>query len=186
MKNQKILNIISHYKKWRQENLDTWIEYCRSQTNTEDAVRFAALAENHEGKKNRHQRRLNKIILEKFAANLLDKKTEIQAVTSFSDLMVIVVKCRISGIGELACYDTANRIGAKIGFSPDKIYLHAGTRIGAEKLLGRPIKKRHIDRTELPSPFHDKTLTNAEIEDILCIYKDKFNKVEIDENKVRS
>ena len=80
MTTQKIQNIINHYKKWRKENLDTWIEHCRNQTNIEDAIGFAALAENHEG------------------------MTE-----------------------------------------------------------------------ELPMPFNDNDLTNAEIEDILCIYKDRFD-----------
>ncbi|HLU90862.1 MAG TPA: hypothetical protein VKZ51_13570 [Cyclobacteriaceae bacterium] len=175
MTTQKIQNIINHYKKWRKENSDTWIEHCRNQKNIEEAIGFVALAENHEGKRNGHQRRLKKINLEKFAANLLDKKNEIQTATSFGELIEIVVKCRVKGIGELACNDTAERIGAKIRLSPDKVYLHAGTRKGAEKILGRFIKKPHLDRGELPMPFNDNDLINAEIEDILCIYKDRFD-----------
>jgi hypothetical protein len=40
----------------------------------------------------------------------------------------------IKGLGELYVYDTALRIGAKIGLLPRRVYLHAGTRVGARHL----------------------------------------------------
>jgi len=171
---KKIRNIINQYKNWRQENPDTWIEHCKNQEKLEGAILYAALAENHLGKRNSHQRRLKKLNLEKFAANLIDKKANIREAKSFEELLIIVEKSKITGIGELACYDTTQRIGANIGLFPEHIYLHAGTKIGAEKLLGKRIKVKFINRIDLPVPFHNESLTNGEIEDILCIYKDKF------------
>lgn len=40
----------------------------------------------------------------------------------------------IPGLGELYVYDTTLRIGAKLNLFPDKVYLHAGTRLGATAL----------------------------------------------------
>lgn len=174
MKEQKLKNIIVHYKKWRRENPDTWIDYCKNQDKLEDAIFYAALAENHLGRRNGHQRRLKKIILKKFAANLNDKKDEIQNSKTFDELLRIVENCKLKGIGELACYDTANRIGAKLGLTPDVIYLHAGTKKGAEKILGTRLTQKYLRKDELPIIFQNSDLTSAEIEDILCIYKDRF------------
>ena len=159
MNPKKISNIIKHYKKLRQEHPDTWIEYCKNQEKLEDAIVYAALAENHLGKRNNHQKRRKKINLEKFAANLVDKKSEIQRANSFDELLIIVENCKISGIGPLTCYDTTQRIGAKIKLFPEHIYLHAGTKIGAEKLFGKRLKVKFIDKTDLPSPFQNVTLT---------------------------
>jgi hypothetical protein len=40
----------------------------------------------------------------------------------------------IKGFGELAVYDCSLRVGSYLNLLPDKIYLHAGTRKGAEAL----------------------------------------------------
>jgi len=81
----------------------------------------------------------------------------------------------VKGVGELTIYDTANRIGAHLGLKPEHIYLHAGTKKGAEKLLGHRIKAKHINAHDLPPAFQNKALSNAALEDILCIYKDQFD-----------
>jgi hypothetical protein len=174
MNTQKVKNIIKHYKNWITENSDTWVEHCVNQIKIEDVIIFAALAENHLGKRNGHQRRLKKLNLEKFASNLVDKKKEIQSTKSFDEILKITHSCKVKGVGELACYDTANRIGSKLGIIPEFIYLHAGTRKGAEKILNKKLHQKYIRKMDLPSPFQRADLTPAEIEDILCIYKDRF------------
>ncbi|WP_282774577.1 hypothetical protein [Phaeodactylibacter xiamenensis] len=183
MTTQQLKNIINHYKKWKRENPDTWIKHCENQEELENAITFAALAENHLGKRNGHQRRLKKLDLEKFAANLIDNKDKIEAAKTFDELLKVVESCKIKGVGELTCYDTANRIGAKLKLKPDLIYLHAGTKKGAEKLLGMKLRDKCIRKVDLPAPFQTDELTPAEIEDILCIYKDRFDKVEIEKIK---
>lgn len=174
MTTQKLKNIINHYRKWKGENPDTWVEHCVSQKNLKHTIIYAALSENHLGKRNGHQRRLKKLNLEKFAANLIDNIKKIENALTFDELLKIVESCKTKGVGELACYDAANRIGAKLGLFPDLIYLHAGTRKGAEKLIGKRLKGKSIRKTDLPNPFHGDDITPAEIEDILCIYKNRF------------
>ena len=79
----------------------------------------------------------------------------------------------IKGIGALAVYDIAHRIGAFLGKPPRRVYLHRGTRVGA----------RHLGFTggetlgpmALPAPF--ARLSPAEIEDCLCIYKDDIGRL---------
>lgn len=79
----------------------------------------------------------------------------------------------LHGIGELTVYDTALRIGAKLGLLPKKVYLHAGTRAGA-RALGLNWKATSLAVRELPSEL--LTLTPHEIEDCLCIFKDKLKR----------
>jgi hypothetical protein len=51
----------------------------------------------------------------------------------FGDLFHLVGAAldSIHGLGELYVYDTSLRIGAKLNLFPDRVYLHAGTRLGA-------------------------------------------------------
>jgi hypothetical protein len=64
-------------------------------------------------------------------------------------------------------YDTALRIGARLGLSPQQVYLHAGTRHGPEA-LGFDRGRSSISLDEVPPPMNG--LTAEEAEDVLCIY----------------
>lgn len=78
----------------------------------------------------------------------------------------------ISGICDLAVFDFALRIGARLGRLPERVYLHAGTREGA-KALGLNVKGRaSIEMRELPRAL--RVLKPWEAEDVLCILKDDF------------
>jgi len=175
----KLLEIIEEYKAWRQENPDTWINHCKNQEHIEDAIIYAALSENHLGKRNSHQYRLKKITLENFAAKLVDVKEEIIDAKSFEELFGIIEFNKPQGVGDLTCYDAALRIGARINLYPEKIYLHTGTRRGAEKILGKKVNRKFILQSDLPELFQNENISNAEIEEILCIYKDRFDLNEI-------
>lgn len=174
MMQNKYQNIINHYVSWRNENPDTWINYTVEQTDICSAIKVAAKSENKEGIRNNHQKRLKKKAINDFIEELTKKALEIKKAKNFNSLIQIVESCKVKGIGELACYDTANRIGCKIGVYPDKIYLHAGTKKGAEKLFGKKLSKRFIEKSELPEPFKSSELDCAELEDVLCIYKARF------------
>ena len=65
---------------------------------------------------------------------------------------------------------SASRIGAKLNLFPEKVYLHAGTRLGARS-LGLPNVPR-LSVSEFPKEF--RALKPHEIEDALCIFKDEF------------
>ena len=79
--------------------------------------------------------------------------------------------CRVPGIGPVTIYDTAQRIGYRLGLAPDRVYLHAGTREGARK-LGLDTSHEYLLPEELPFPL--QKLAPADVEDFLCRYKDKF------------
>lgn len=74
----------------------------------------------------------------------------------------------IPRIGELAIYDITHRIGMRMGYEPQAVYLHAGTREGAVA-LGFSGSLRSIPVSAFPMPLQQ--LSAAEIEDVLCIYK---------------
>ncbi len=82
----------------------------------------------------------------------------------------------INRVGDLAIYDISVRIGQHQipPILPHQVYIHAGTKTGAEKALKRP-----INQEQLPvSAFADIPALNGmnalEIEDYLCINKDLF------------
>ena len=102
----------------------------------------AALARDDFGKKMKHQKRINNETLGVFKERMLKKEHEISEARSFPELLQIVESCRVFGIGELTCYDVATRIGFFLGIEPDAVYLHAGTKKGAENLLGRKYEKK--------------------------------------------
>ena len=78
----------------------------------------------------------------------------------------------ISGLGVLYSYDTALRLGANRNMLPAKVYLHAGTAKGAKRLGVTVAGHRYLDPAELPAELHQ--LEPYEMEDFLCIYKDKL------------
>ena len=80
----------------------------------------------------------------------------------------------VQGIGELMVYDTALRIGDRLGVTPRFVYLHAGTRAGA-LALGQDASRKRLSPEELPATF--RRLTPREIEDCLCIYKEAIARV---------
>jgi len=80
----------------------------------------------------------------------------------------------IGGIGELAIYDTALRIGAFLRLEPDLVYLHRGTRAGA-KALGVPHRGATLTLGQLPAALC--RLSPRELEDCLCIFKDELRRL---------
>ncbi|EDP97789.1 hypothetical protein U8527_05545 [Kordia algicida OT-1] len=122
MTDKRFQEIINHYKADIKMYPDNWISHCAQQNSIEEAIFVAATAKNQEGKKNPHQYRLKPIILEKFAVHLSDHASKLKQATSFDDLLKKITTYKIKGIGTLALYDTAERIGAYLGIFPDKIY----------------------------------------------------------------
>src|SRR5262249_18507831 len=106
-------------------------------------------------------------------AALLAMLPRLRSCTNFDELLTLVeaVLDPIAGVGEMYAYDSALRIGAKLGRLPTKVYLHRGTREGARR-LGLPSQARALNLDAFPEPLRD--LPPHELEDILCIYKDVF------------
>lgn len=126
-----------------------------------------------DGKRHDHQRRIPGSALARLGRRLLVLEENVQNSKSFADLLGLVKETSkdLMHIGELVIYDTALRIGAKLGLYPEEVYLHAGTRKGAA-ILGVDITRESIATTSLPSAFKD--LKPYEIEDVLCIYKSEL------------
>ena len=121
-----------------------------------------------------HQNLIPISVLKRAEKKLHAKAREISQAKSFDKLHDVVKQTitPIVGIGDLAVYDFALRIGARPKLHPTKIYLHRGTRDGA-KALG--LGGRTIAQKELPKEFW--SLTPPEIEDCLCIFKDDIRKI---------
>lgn len=158
--------IINEYKKRRAVNPDRVLENCKNVA-LHKAIKYAALAIDEHGKKHPHQYRRKKLTLKNFANALQKIEKKIYRAETFDELHSIVsaASANISDIGSLTIYDTAVRIGANpnINLSPEVIYLHAGTRKGAEGLLRRKLNTEFIEKSNLPKEFRRKDLSCEEI-----------------------
>lgn len=173
IKDVKLKEIITHYKFEKSCNQEAWIQYTLDQPNLSKAIEVAALCINKENKRHPHQYRIPLKVLRATQDELLLLSGKIRKVRSFDQLYNLISALDVYGLGELTRYDIATRIGAFLNLFPDRIYLHAGTRVGATRLLGK-INKPYLLKSDLPAPFQIRSISCAEIEDILCIYKDQF------------
>lgn len=123
-----------------------------------------------------HQRRIGHKIASWLPAALLLRKSTIAASSDF-DRVLREVQRAIGGIrriGELAIYDVAHRIGCFLNLRPTRVYLHCGTRDGA-RALGLPWRGATLDPASLPREL--RRLTPAQVEDFLCLFKDRLSGV---------
>lgn len=164
--------LVKCYEKNYRKNLQKLLDY----DSFEDAIKKASYAKGADDKKHCHQYRLRNSTLEKVESGLFKSKTKIESCTTFDELFHFLEDeiGKIDGVGPLMIYDTALRLGAKLGLKPEKVYLHAGTRSGA-KALGLDCKNKIIEIEKFPEPIQQ--LEPYEIEDFLCIYKDDLKSV---------
>jgi hypothetical protein len=154
---------------------ETELAWFQDQPDIRTAIERAALAVNSRGKRYAHQRRLKRKTLEQAREILLRCEYRIRKAKDFDTLFDLIETLLepVSGIGELYLYDTALRLGATLNLHPSKVYLHAGTRTGAHA-LGLDAKARALEIAALPEPL--RMLRPHEIEDVLCIFKNDFDK----------
>lgn len=167
--------IIRTYTTQIRPRVNEELNWFRQQPTLREALRLAALAINNKGKRYSHQRRLSKTVLEQARDILLENEKEIRRSQDFDGLFALLERLLlpVKGLGELYVYDTALRISAKMGVLPKRVYLHAGTRVGA-KALGFDGKAKTLEVSQLPEWLQQ--LQPHEIEDVLCIFKDKLLK----------
>jgi hypothetical protein len=137
-----------------------------------NCIRRAARALDEDGDKHPHQWRVPPAALNDLANSLTRKESAIMRCKSFKELLAIVEAAskHIWRNAELTVYDTAWRIAGRLGLEPEAVYLHAGTRVGARALgiTGRgPISVKHF-------PNGVWKLKPRELEDCLCMYKDRL------------
>jgi hypothetical protein len=154
--------------------MDSVVKYTCEQKTFKKAIMIAVMSKDVNGNKHSHQWHIYNNVYVKFIQNLLRVKDKVKKAKNFDGLYDIIYSNKPSGVGELFCYDTALRIGQRLGKLPEKIYIHAGTRIGLRNLLNRTIYEKTILQEELPEPFCSCHLTPAQLENFFCLYKDIF------------
>ncbi len=170
----KLEGIVTHYKTKHRKQVDYHVAFCIAQSSLKDCIGVAARAIDDLNKIHFHQRRVGRAALANFAEKVLLLENELNTATTFDAIFELINNTNAEGINEITVFDTAFRIGSYRKILPDKIYLISGTRIGAEVLLGKLEDKTTLSPEELPSPFHQKDLTVADIEAILFLYKDEL------------
>jgi hypothetical protein len=162
--------IIDGYIHEYREDARAEIRFFQIQRKPSDAIRKAALCMLPSGKRHPHQRRIPRTLLEDVEGRLQGIGRKLSNAADFAALHRLVEQeiGGIKGIGALTVYDIAHRIGARFKKSPECVYLHAGTRTGARVFN---IRGDSFDPKILPNAF--LRLAPSEIEDCLCIYKDK-------------
>lgn len=136
-------------------------------------IEYAALSKLPSGKRHPHQRRIPKLVLSEAERKLQTASANLTQCLSFEELHTYIRQeiGGIRGIGKLTLYDVTTRIGAYLNLEPERVYLHAGTAQGA-KALGLNHRVESLHPAALPQAFNQ--LIPREIEDCLCIYKDRF------------
>jgi hypothetical protein len=168
-KSMNYQGMLRNYRKIYLPRTDGEIEYYRNRPDLRSALISAAKAFNQDEKKHGHQWRIRKSAIDQVQIILLDSFDQIEQTKDFEELISLLewLLGGVSGIGELYIYDTALRIGAKLGFMPDKVYLHASTRKGAAA-LGLSSRVRALDLSMFPDEL--QVLLPYQLEDVLCIY----------------
>ncbi|MDR0776086.1 MAG: hypothetical protein LBE81_05550 [Azonexus sp.] len=166
--------IVDDYIRDHQRNAEREQRWFAIQPDLSKAIEVAALAKSPSGKRLSHQWRIPERALRESNRRLQTKAAKLEASRSFEDLYEVVAATiqSISGIGELTIYDTALRIGAFLRLEPAKVFLHAGTRSGA-RALGLRTSAAFLEMSSIPSVL--QVFKPSEVEDVLCIYKHRFN-----------
>lgn len=126
------------------------------------------------GKRHNHQSRIPMETLRAFANRLSNAQNErsMMKCRTFHDLLLLMETCALPGIGPVTQYDVASRLGPFLGLAPERVYLHAGVRQGAEAMGLRTKGKMWLMREELPQEL--ASLTADDCEDFFCVYRTLF------------
>jgi hypothetical protein len=140
-----------------------------AQCSLERAIEMASMGKMSNGKRSHHHYRRSETQLNAGKNALMAVYPQIRKCKNFEDLHNLVKKItdKIDGLAELYTYDAAHIIGTQLGFHPQKVYLHTGTRKGA-MALGFSGGLRYLEVSQLPAEI--QVLKAYEIEDFLCIY----------------
>ncbi len=162
--------LVRHYISYFRGKEKAELAFVRGQPNLEKAIEVAALCRTSRGKRHPHQTRIPAAVLSEARERLLQVQSGLSACRTFDALfrMIRETLTPVRGIGEATNYDIAQRIGAFLGLAPERVYLHAGTRKGAQA-LGLDYRYDALDPCELPAQL--RVLEPYELEDFLCIYK---------------
>ena len=171
MDRKRLEVLIRSYEIKNKGELAKHLNFYRNLQKIDDAITKATFAICENGKRHGHQRRTKSENMKKVQVKLLENKRTIMRCRNFDDLIEMVKKASVKGFGELAIYDTSLRLSAFLDILPDKVFLHAGTLKGA-KAINLDTSYGYLQIEQLPKEFGK--LSTYEIEDMLCIYKDRL------------
>jgi len=134
-----------------------------------------------------HQRRLGADILKRASDELLANLEEIKQCRGFDELLQRIESATrpLDGFGQVALYDTALRIGAKLDRWPKVVYLHAGTMEGYKNLCAICSSHAYLRKTRVGQKWvkwvrqedlceEVRVLKPHHAENFLCIFKAYF------------
>jgi len=126
---ESLKKIVDHYKEEMRPLARKELQLFARQPDLISAVYAAAMSEYPPGKRHSHQRRTSRHVLNDTYETL--KHIDYSEFRNFhslhSALQVIIGSTK--GIGPLAVYDIAQRIGSYLGLEPERIYLHLHVQI---------------------------------------------------------
>lgn len=151
---------------------DEVVDYCAIAGSLDAAIDRACISKRPNGNLHNHQSRVREDCRLFYAHRI---KTTIETVTfnNFDELHDWLEETAPRGIGPVTVYDVATRIGAYLKLEPTSLYLHAGVRIGWNKLHGTrryPDVNGRVPREMLPAAF--RRIPADQVEDMLCAYNE--------------
>jgi hypothetical protein len=175
--------IVEKYRWGSRLNALEELEFFARARSLREAILLVADARKENGALFSHQRTLEEETAAEVKRLLLAREKEISLAKDFEALITLVegVIGGVRGVAEMYVYDAALRLGAFLRKMPDFVYLHKGTRLGAEALGLKVAGRRYLRVDQLPAAFH--VLEPHEIEDVLCISRDDLRRVRLSEQR---
>lgn len=200
--------VLNDYIFWRTSNTDNVLCACHK-LKGKDLIRTAAKSIGCDNKLHLHQHRVGEDKCADFANFLYKQKNIINDLEGFDNFDAIYlyiknlakefndqinVKKPTKGIGKLTVYDVSLRIALNFyskPIEPSYVYIHRGTKDGAVALF-KHYKSQNGCKVSLkskmpiylfPEPF--RRHKEWYIENLLCIYKESFQKKKFIPNKIR-
>ena len=189
MTKSELIDLIKDYLPTAENYYKEVEDFFKKQT-LKEAIKNAAegtLSQNCDGRTTKfasHQHRVGRKRCAIGAKLLLESKfvKRIEQAQNFDDLMKVVLNVAndplTDRLGDLWCYDTAQRIGFKLKIYPEEVYLQCGAKSGARQLVrsnkinSSAIRgKRHVPKNVFPQEL--SSLEPYLIENLLCVGKGK-------------
>lgn len=152
-----------------------YIDWMRRAPSLATAVDRAVRSRKPDGKMHNHQSRIPLRVLLSYGDRLI-REFEGQPPWDFHELLSRCTHRAVRGIGPVTAYDVTCRLAAWYDLEPDRVYLHAGVKAGAEALGIQTRGKEWLTMDEFPKAMQG--LTPDETEDFLCVYRTLFPNLE--------
>jgi hypothetical protein len=139
------------------------------------ALERAMLGQTPRGSKHSHQYRVSNAALREAARLAAKRWADFFEPASFEPIIATTreIQADVSGLGVMWGYDAAEKIAAHRGIVPEEyVYVQRGALVGARKLRLRVVRGR-IRYADIPPKL--RVLTAGDIEDFLCVNKDRLN-----------